>query len=429
MSHYNNSSKQSALLLTFLFPFAGLVYSLAHWRESWAKNAFWLACIYLGAAFIFLPEGVALGEGADSARYQMDLIRLYGDNSSLLNVLAKYRLERGMMDFYQPILTYLVSRFTDNAHILFAVSAAVFGFFYSRNVWFILDKLPQKNQGIFVILTILYFLICPITQINGLRMWTALHVYVYALMPYLLDRDKSKLWWLAMAPLIHFSYLYVSLIGFAYVMLPERMKTGSRILQFIALFTFIASLMINSLNLDSVNGILMEYSPESYEDRIDLYVNQDLADRNAEGAALANWYIAVSGLLKKWTVAVLIVFLFPCMKKYFKDEYGLNRLYFFSLLIGAFANTLSLIPSGGRFQVLSMMFMVSVVMLSIMTIPRTDSYYGIAKFAMFFLLIPVIVDIRRLFDFFGITALFGNFITAFFWESNVPLIEFVKRLI
>lgn len=421
--HSNN------IVLTFLFPFVGLISSLANWRKSWAKNIFLFACIYLGAVFIFLPEGVALGEGTDSARYQLDLIHFYDDNSSLFGVLAKYRIERNMMDFYQPIITYLISRFTDNAHVLFAVFAFVFGFFYSRNVWYVLDKLPNKKQGIFVILTILYFLICPITQINGVRMWTALHVYVYALMPYLLDKDKSKLWCLALAPLIHFSFLYVSLLGIAYVMLPERMKTGSRTLQFVALSTFIATLLINSWNLDAVNGMLMEYSPESYEDRIELYVNQDLADRNAEGAALSNWYIAVSGMLKKWTIAALLIFLFPCMKKFFKGEYGFNRLYIFALLLGAFANIMSLIPSGGRFQILSMMFMVPMVLLSIMRIPKSDGYYEIARFAMLFLLIPVVVDFRRLFDFFGITAVFGNFITAFFWESNVPLIEFVKQLL
>ena len=129
MSHYNNSSKQSAIMLTFLFPFAGLVYSLANWREKWAKNAFWLACVYLGAVFIFLPEGVGMGEGADGARYAMDLVNYHDDSSSLLGVLTKYRFERDMMDFYQPIVTYLVSRFTDNAHVLFTVFAAVFGFF------------------------------------------------------------------------------------------------------------------------------------------------------------------------------------------------------------------------------------------------------------------------------------------------------------
>lgn len=424
-----NNTKSTALFLTFIYPFAGLIYSLANWRQSWAKNAFWLACIYLGVVFIYYPEGTTLGVGADGGRYVLELENFYENGFDFLSVFAQYRLEKGSLDFYQLLVTYLVSCFTNNGHVLFSVFAIVFGFFYSRNIWYVLDRLPNNKQGIFIFLTILFFLICPITQINGVRMWTALHVYVYALMPYLLDRDKSKLWCLALAPLIHFSFLYVSLLGFAYVMLPERLKSASRFLQLVALFTYIASLLFNSLNVDAVGGMLMEYSPESYEDRIEMYVSQDVLDRRAEGAALANWYIAVSGILKKWTIAVLLIFLFPCMKKYFKGEYGLNRLYLFALFLGAFANIMSLIPSGGRFQILSMMFMVPVILLSIMWIPKADSYYGMTKTAMLFLLIPVVVDFRRLFDFFGITAVFGNFFTAFFLESNVPLIEFVKQLL
>lgn len=424
-----NQETSGVSIITLLSPIIGLITSLANWRKPWAKNVFWLACVYLGAVFIYWPDGTRLGEGADAGRYAMDLIDLYGNNLSLLEVLARNRLERGVMDYYQPIITYIISRFTDNAHVLFAVFAAVFGFFYSRNVWYILDKLPNKKQGIFVILTILYFLICPITQINGVRMWTALHVYVYALMPYLLDRDKSRLWGLALAPLIHFSFMYVSLLGLAYVILPKHLKVKGGVMQITGLLTFIITLAINSVNLDVVNGMLMEYTPESYEDRIDMYVNQNAADRRAEGTALSNWYIAVSGLLKKWSIYVLLIFLFPCMKKYFKDDSSLNCLYLFSLIFGAFANMMSLIPTGGRFQVLSLMFMVPVLLLAIFRFPKNDWYFGFAKTAMLFLLIPVIVDFRRLFDFFGITAVFGNFITVFFWESNVPLIEFVKQLL
>ena len=423
----NEHSKN--IVLTFLFPFVGLISSLANWRQSWAKNVFWLACVYLGAVFIYCPEGTIIGQGIDGGRAVLELMDAYQNQASLSSLYIASKIIGGGLDIYKTLVIFVVSRFTSNGHVLFALLATVFGFFYSRNVWYILDKLPNKKQGVFVILPILYFLLCPITQINGVRMWTALHVYVYALMPYLLDRDKSKLWCLALAPLIHFSFLYVSLLGLAYVILPERVKTGGRAFQIIAIITFVATLMVNSLNLEAVNGMLMEYSPESYEGRIEMYVNQDTAERNAESATFNNWYIAVSGSLKKWGVAVLLIFLSPCMKKYFKGKPGLNRLYLFALILGAFANIMSLIPSGGRFQTLSMMFMVPVILLSIMKIPKADNYYGMTKTAMLFLLIPVVVDFRRLFDFFGITAVFGNFITVFFLESNVPLIEFVKQLL
>ena len=137
----NNKNNTAVFILTIVFPFAGLIYSLSHWRESWAKNVFWLVCVYLGAIFIYWPEGTIWGEGADGSRYALDLMRYHSSGITLSGVFASYALNGGgQIDFYQPLLTFIVSRFTDNGHVLFAVFAFVFGFFYSRNIWFVLER-------------------------------------------------------------------------------------------------------------------------------------------------------------------------------------------------------------------------------------------------------------------------------------------------
>ena len=421
-----NNAKSTALFLTFLYPFAGLIYSLVNWRQSWAKNAFWLACVYLGTVFIFCPEGTVLGLGADGGRYALDLMLFHENQSDFLSVLAQYRLERDTLDYYQPLVTYIVSRFTNNAHFLFAVFAAVFGFFYSRNIWYVLDRLPQKKLGIIVILVALFFLVCPITQINGVRMWTALHVFVYAMMPYLMERDKSKLWCLALAPLIHFSYLYVSILALAYLLVSGLTVAKSGPIQLISLFVFVATMFINALNLDAVSGMLSEISPEAYEDRIDLYVNQNVSDSRREAAALSNWYISLSGLLQGWSINILFILLFFCFKGNSKQKALFSNLYLFALLFGAFANIMALIPSGGRFQLLARMFKLPLIIMVVMTIPKSDLYRKYVNIALLFLILPLVVEFRRIFDYYSITAIIGNFITALFWENNVPLIELIK---
>ena len=421
----SNSGKNTALFLTFLFPFAGLVYTLSHWRESWAKNSFWLACIYLGAVFIFWPEGTILGIGADGGRYVLKLMEMYTSGASFRGVLATYMLDTDTMDLYFPLVGYLVSRFTDNGHVLFMVFAMVFGFFYSRNIWFVLEKLPNKKLGALFILVTLFFLINPISHINGARYNTAIHIYVYALMPYLYEKDKSKLWWLFVVPLVHFSFLYVVIMALVYILLTLRRKTVGGFYINIALLLFVVSLFVNSLNLSSVGEVLEEYSPETYEERIDLYVNQDVAEGVAEKAAMTNWYVGASGIIKNWCYSLLLILLYPCLRRNFKNgQY--NNLYTFALLFGAFANIMALIPSGGRFQMVSQMFMLSLFLLIILIIPRNDSFKKAMNIALMLLIIPFVVDIRRLFDFFGISALLGNFFTAFFWDNNVPLIRFLK---
>lgn len=425
----NNKNSTTAFILTLVFPFGGLIYSLSHWRESWAKNIFWLACIYLGAVLIFMPEGTLLGDGADGGRYVLDMLQMRQSSTTLQDIFARYLKDPETMDLYFPIVALLVSSFTDNGHVLFAVFAIIFGFFYSRNIWYILEKLPNKKLGNLFILVSLYFLVCPITQINGVRMWTALHVFVYALMPYLLERDRSKMWLIVLCPFIHFSFLYVSIFAVFYFLLPYKLKTKSTFFMTMSLVLFVGSMLVNSLNLDAASSMLKEYSPESYEGRINAYSNQDYAEKISSVAALDNWYVAGSGNILYWSYNILLIALLPCIKRNFNNNDLLRHLYVFALLLGAFANISALIPSGGRFQILSQMFKVPLILLVAMNIPKGDNFRKYVNVALVFLLIPFVVELRKLLSFYSITAIFGNFVTVFFWENNVPLITFIKRII
>ena len=425
----NNKNSTTALILTLVFPFGGLIYTLSHWREKWAKNTFWLACIYIGAVLIYWPEGTVLGDGADGGRYVLQLLDMYGSSLTIQSIISGFMVDQGSMDLYQPLMTYFISRFTDNGHVLFAAFAFVFGFFYSRNIWYVLEKLPDKKLGKLFILVTLYFLISPITNVNGVRMWTALHVFVYALLPYLLERKRSKLWLILLTPLIHFSFLYIGVFALVFFLVPYRLKTESGIFLTLAYVLFVVTLFVNSLNLDEVNGVLAEYSPESYEARIDGYVNQNYLDANKDRLALNNWYVKLSGNITHWGYSILLLLILPCMKRNFKNEYGLMHLYIFALLIGSFANISALIPSGGRFQLVSQMFKVPLILLVVSYIPQNDNFHKVVNIALLFLLLPLAVEFRKIFDFLGITAILGNFITVFFWETNIPLIEYLKQLL
>lgn len=425
----NNKNSATAFILTLVYPFGGLIYTLSHWRENWAKNTFWLACIYMGAVFVYWPEGTILGVGADGGRYVLELMKMYGSSISLKDVISQYQTDYSSMDLYQQLLTLLVSRFTDNGHVLFAFYAFVFGFFYSRNIWYILEKLPNKKLGGLFILVTLYFLICPITQINGVRMWTALHVFVYALMPYLLERDRSKLWWVLLTPFIHFSFLYVAVFALAFFLIPYRIKSNKGLLLYMAYAFFIVTLFVNALNLDVVNSMLEEYSPETYDRQINTYVNQNYADRRADESKALNWYVTASGSISHWIYSLLLIALFPCIKKRFKDNEALAQLFVFTLLLSGFANIMALIPSGGRFQLLSQMFKVPLILMVAMSIPADTVFRKLVNVALLFLLVPFVFQFRQLLDYFSTTLLVGNFITMFFWEDNLPLIDLIKQLI
>lgn len=426
MGPYQNLRKQTAFFLTLVFPFAGLVYTLSHWRESWAKNTFWLACIYLGAVLIYWPEGTILGVGHDGGRYVLQLMEMHRTKVSLESIIGAYSVEHSSMDLYFPLVGYLVSRFTENGHCLFAVFAFVFGYFYSRNIWYILEKIQDKKLGSLVILVVLFFLINPITHINGVRYNTAIHVFVYALLPYLLDNDRSKLWWLIAVPFIHFSFFYVSIFGLLYVVLPKGSNSVGKTFLLISVLIFCVSLLVNSINMSSVKDLLTEYSPESFEERINDYVDQEVSNRLSEANAKNNWYVGASSLIKYWCYCILSLLLYPCFKRNSTICYQYRNLYAFSLLFGSLANIMALIPSGGRFYLVSQMFMVSLILLVSVRIPVSDIFKRALSFSLLLLVMPMVVDIRKLFDYFSITAILGNFITVFLWDYNVPLIQYIK---
>lgn len=425
----NRKSIGTAIALTLFFPFAGLIYSLANWKASWAKNAFWMACVYLGAVFVFCPEGSILGMGSDAGRYALSLMEMHNSNTSLSTIFGQYLIDEHTMDLYQPLMTYFISRFTDNAHVLFAVYAFVFGFLYSRNIWYILDKLPNKKLSYLFVLITLYFLVCPITQINAARMWTATHLFVYAVMPYLLDNNKSRYWCVLLTPLIHFSFFYVAIFAVVWLFIPNNLKTRNSAALTIAMILFVSTMFFNELNLNSVSNVLAEYSPEAYEERIESYVNEDIASRNASAQALTNWYVGASYKLESWCYNLLLLLLLPCIKRNFRNKKNIIHLYMFALILGSMANVMSFIPSGGRFQILSQLFKLPIIIMVAASVAVNDKFRQYINIATVLLFLPFIFEIRKLFDYFSITAILGNFITVFFWENNVPLIDYIKYLL
>jgi hypothetical protein len=122
-----------------------------------------------------------------------------------------------------------------------------------------------------------------------------------------------------------------------------------------------------------------------------------------------------------------LIAIFPAFSKE-QTRKELNRLYVFALLIGALVNVMALIPSGTRFRVLGRMFHYPIILFTLSKLSLKDISYKIASIASWFLLLPLVLNIRRvLLDDYSI-SLFGNFITVFFWENNVLLISYVKGL-
>lgn len=416
-------NSNNKVLLAIFWPFSALISALRNWRQPWAMNVFWVVCIYLGAIQIYHPEGTVLGDGADGGRYVMQLMDMHNGNMGLFEQIAYRFAVSGGMDFYQLILTWIVSIFTDNGHVLFACFAAVFGFFYSRNMWYVLNRISDPLGWCAIIFVAVLFLICPIWQINGVRMWTATHVFMYAILPYICEGNKKRLLWLIAVPFIHFSFLYFVVVSAFAVLLPDKFISNSGIVKWGLVAIFIGSLVLSAVNIPAITNALEQFSPDSYQDRIELYTRDTAFERLEAGRMAVNWYVTAASNVEIWVSNILLLVI--ALSRF--DEVSTRKLLNFTLLISAIANIASQIPSGGRFLVIAHLFSYSIILWQI-TKPncRNQLIFKIAKIAAIPLLITLVFGIRSGLDYYGISLFCGNFLSALFWDNNVPFINFIK---
>ena len=411
-------------ILTIVWPFFGLVNALRNWRQPWAMNVFWVVCAFMGAIQIYHPTVTILGDGSDAGRYVLELQVMHRSVNSFEEV-SRYFYDGDTNDVFCSALQFIVSRFTENGHVFFFVLAVIYGFFYSRNIWYILNRIRDQRIRWLWVMVAAFFLVCPIWNINGVRMWTALHVFVYGSMPYLLEGKKKQLVWSAASILIHHSFIFpIALLTLFYV-LGRRISSNKRLTTIFFAF-YIATLTIKSLDLGALNAILQAYLPGFYSDRIDGYVNEDALARNLESAAQNSWHVAFFNNLHYWINQILVVFTYLIFKRNGCKLSGLLPLFCFSLVIYGFSNVLASVPSGGRYITISQMFMVATFLLTYKYWVLDKRLLRLRPIIMSLFAFSLIFEIRKGFDSFGIDLLFGNFITAIFVEVRTPMIEVIK---
>ncbi|MBF6608097.1 MAG: hypothetical protein ITG00_05110, partial [Flavobacterium sp.] len=191
-------NKAYAFLLFLISPLLVVILAAKDFRKSWAKNIIWLFVIFYGATFVISNDKI------DANRYRDQLYEFSIQELTPVNIFSMvYGPESQVLDILQPLLTLTVSLFTTNFHVLFAVFGLVFGYFYSRNIWYLLDRTEGKLEWSAVILMMTFAFVVGFWEINGFRFWTAAHIFFYGVFPYVADRNRKKLWFAVLAIFVH----------------------------------------------------------------------------------------------------------------------------------------------------------------------------------------------------------------------------------
>jgi hypothetical protein len=360
-------------------------------------------------------------DGPDSYYYATLFARYTQSDLGIRELWSSFYSESSnFVDIASPLITFLVSRISRNPQMLFTVFGLIFGYFYSRNIWYVLDRINGKITAIALLFIMTFILVNPIWNICNFRYWAAAQIFLFGTLPYLIEGNRKRLIWAGVSVLFHFSFLFSLGIFLVFFFLKNRTS--------LYLVFFLLTSFIKELNLQSVQ-YLFSFLPGVFQSRVSGYTNLDYAETLSNLWQSNNWYLVLSSQVIRWGVYIIVLFIYIRGRKLLKNRNDLLTLFSYSLLLYGCSNVFSLVPSGSRFLMVSNSFMFAFIILFTTSYLEIRGLNLILALSAPLLLLFCIVTIRTGMDFYGLLTVFGNPFLRFFNSDADPLIEGVKKLI
>jgi hypothetical protein len=397
---------KNAFFYFILFPFLGFVNAIRHYRSSWAKPTMIAFVAFFGLSMV-------KSDTVDSTRYVQNLEVMYNSNKDFDTIQnGFYSGEGGQADVYVTLITFIFSLFTDNGNILFMFFGLVFGYFYANNIWLVLTQSKGKLHWEQHLLLAAFSMIIGFWTINGVRMWTAAHVFFFGGFLYLFQDRKKGLLIAASSILIHFSFVLPVFFLLAYSLVRLNFR-------FLYIF-YIASFFIAELNVDFIRTTLESNLPDFMLPKVKTYLNEDYLEGYEEVSGAVNWYVLYYKKILTYFTVIFISIIF------FKANISAQtrKLLGFSLLFLSVANILSLLPSGARFLNVAFLFSLATSFI-IVSNSKEIIIAKSVKFLSPLLILFCIISIRLSLDYFNVTTL-TNPIIVMLTNINQPLIDLIK---
>jgi hypothetical protein len=400
-----------------IWPFGMMLDAFRHREKPWSKNVFWIFCIFFGYTFVIAKNDQSY---KDSAKIAQLLIYYANADMSLGELFRSFYSESSnMVDIVQPLIIFLVSRVTDNSRVLFTILAVIFGYFYSRNIWYVLGHIKSNITIVLFVYLLTFALINPIWNINGFRMNVAAQIFLYGTLPYLLEGNRKKLIWSGVSVFFHFSFLVPVVILLLFVFLKNRMG--------IYLGLFILTAFIKEIDLQQVRSAL-SFLPPVFQTRVAGYTNLEYAAAVGNVYQSLSWFLPFSSKCITWVTYIMTLFICLFCRNILKGRKDLTTLLCFSLLLYSFANIFSLVPSGARFLSVAYSFMFPFFILFFLTADEIKGLPVIKGISVPFLLFFCMVAVRLGMEFYGLMTLFSNPLFATLIPETVPIIQGIKAL-
>ena len=408
-------------LLFVFFPFFASMASLHNFRASWAKNVMWAFIVFYGITFSIGKESKLESGSSDIVRYVEGMKALKSRTLSLDDAINYFK-ESGEADILQTIIMILVSRVTDSQAILTGVYALIFGYFFTRNIWYVFDRMEGKLKKLSLLLIVALFLVNPYWNINGFRFNTAAHVFWMGLLPYLFEGKKRHLWITYTAVLVHFSFLLPLAIISIFLIVGNRLNAY--------FIFFIASIFVKEINIVSFNEFVQKNVPEAFVERSKNYLEENRVEEFRQGgegdADTKVWYARYYFKALYWALSVIIIALFVLCRKKIAEIKSLKSGFCFALFMYGTANLLTSIPSGERFLMVAALASLTIIIFLVQN-HISNRYLDNTILAVSpLLLLYIIVSLRTSAYSVSLNTLVGNPVLALLTDYNIAINDIIK---
>lgn len=417
---YSNNNHWYLFLMS---PFLTAILAVKNYKAPWAKNIIWAFFVFYGFTFGMSQETSTGKQSGDITRYVKELKDLYKEDLSFSEIAKLYKNNEDI-DILRLTLAIGISRVTDSSQVLTAIYGFIFGFFYSRNIWFVLDRIKGKIKPMALLLLVAYILVDPIWNINGFRFNTAVQIFVYGLLPFLFEGKKKGIIISSLSFLVHFSFLLPVGVLIIYFLLGNR-----TIIYFIF---FLVSTVASGINIGAVNEVIDETAPEALTDRTAAYRDEDRVENFREGTGFADtsnasWHVLYYVKAFNWSLIAFLIFLF--FKRKTIEQENNNRLlngFSFALLFWGVANIMNSLPSGGRFLTVAALSALPLIILYVQNHAGEKYLSSKVMLASPALLLFIFVSIRVGFYSLSVNTFLANPIIVFITDYNFALNDLIK---
>ena len=398
----------AAWMLFLLNPFASAILSFKNHKAVYAKNIFWLFTAYYGFTLVISNEGM------DANRYRDFFISLsYSefDSKNIADLL--YQEGSTFLDPAQLVISFLVSRFTSDPRFLFAVFGLVFGYFYSRNVWFLLDRTGTEMKKTAVIYFAVFVIVLGFWKISGFRMWTAAHIFFFGATKYFMDNKKSGILVAGVSILFHFSYMFPFALLLSYIVLPKKSSL------FFGLF--LIAFFVSEIEIGIFSETLTRFLPDVFHQRIQGYTSEAYVESEAAALEARNWRFIFYRQSIKWTSAVFLTVIYFTGKKFLQENKSYHILFCFALFLMASVNVFSHIPAMTRYYPVTYLFVFAIIYFYIQHAPDFPLKKMLLLIAFPFLLFYCVGQINISLMTIGTITVLGNPFVALLSQSDLDL--------